>query len=175
MRSSSRRHLRGALLIEVLVTLLILAFGMLGYAGLQARSAVTNLEGYQRVQALALVQDLADRINLNRANAASYVGNDVGVNDPGTCATTPGATRDLCEWAQLLRGSAEKKGSQSVGSIIGARGCVEDLGSGQYLVSVAWQGLLPSGPPPVACGVDQYSNENMRRAVSVVVRIGVLS
>ena len=57
----TRSTLRGSALIEVMVSMVIVAFGMLGYLGLQARTAVTNLEGYQRAQALGLAWLMAAR------------------------------------------------------------------------------------------------------------------
>jgi len=172
---TNRRSEAGAALLEVLIAMLIVAFGVLGYVGLQARTVVTTLEGYQRSQALILLNDITQRININRANAVSYVGSDIGATDPGTCPVTVGAARDLCEWAQLIRGSAEQRNGSKLGAVIGARGCIQDLGSGQYRISLVWQGIQASGPTPLACGLNQYTAENLRRGVSVVVRIGILA
>ncbi|MHB1054222.1 MAG: type IV pilus modification protein PilV, partial [Thiobacillus sp.] len=63
---------RGTSLLEVLVTILILAIGLLGLAGLQARLQVSEMESYQRSQALILLDDMASRIAANRPNALSY-------------------------------------------------------------------------------------------------------
>jgi type IV pilus assembly protein PilV len=60
---------RGTTLLEVLVTLVILAIGLLGLAGLQTRLQVSEMEAYQRSQALILLNDMASRIASNRANA----------------------------------------------------------------------------------------------------------
>lgn len=166
---------RGATLIEVLVAMLIVAFGVLGFVGLQAKTTVTSLEGYQRAQALVLLNDIAQRINLNRASAASYVADDIGAADPGDCPATPVAARDLCEWAHLVRGAAEQQSGAKVGAVQAARGCVEALGGGQYLVSLAWQGVQATGPSLLACGKDDYADENLRRGVSLVVRIADLT
>ena len=46
--------------------------GLLGVAGLQSRMQVAEVEAYQRTQAIVLLQDMVDRINANRVNAASY-------------------------------------------------------------------------------------------------------
>ena len=74
-RSSSR----GFTMIEVLVTIAILMIGLLGLAALQTNATVAELEAYQRSQALVLVQDMADRISANKANADSYKQIDIGL------------------------------------------------------------------------------------------------
>ena len=172
---SHRVAQRGFTLLEVLVAMLIVAFGVLGYVGLQARTVVSTMEGYQRAQALVLLEDMAQRISLNRAAAASYVANNVGATDPGACPATPVAARDLCEWSQHLRGAAEQQAGNKVGAITAARGCVTSAGTDQYLVSVVWQGVQATGPSPLACGNGAYADENLRRGVSTVIRIANLT
>src|SRR5262249_18984225 len=53
---------RGTSLIEVLVTLLILAFGLLGVAGLQSKMGLAEMESYARSQALLVLSDMAERL-----------------------------------------------------------------------------------------------------------------
>ncbi len=65
----------GFSLIEVLVTLLILAIGLMGVAALQARGLQYNYDSFMRSQVNILAYDIADRMRLNQANAASYIGN----------------------------------------------------------------------------------------------------
>ncbi|MCM2252771.1 MAG: type IV pilus modification protein PilV, partial [Ramlibacter sp.] len=48
---------RGAALLEVLVAILITAFGLLALAGLQTRMNAAMMESYQRAQALTLLED----------------------------------------------------------------------------------------------------------------------
>ena len=170
------RGQQGAALIEALVAMLIVAFGILGVLSLQTRSFAANMEGYQRSQALVLVSDMAERINLNRANAASYVANDIGTTDPGNCAdaTLTRAQKDLCEWAKAIQGAAETQGTSKVGAVIGARGCITSPATNQYLIVLAWQGLQRTAQPNNSCGENAYSSEDTRRIVSVVVQIGTL-
>lgn len=168
---------RGVALIEALIAMLIVAFGVLGYVGLQARTTVANLEGYQRSQALILVNDMAERMNLNRADALSYVGNDIGVTDPGDCTSTAltAVQKDLCEWSKLIQGAAETHGGTKIGAMLKARGCITNPSANQYLLAVAWQGVQASAAPVNACGKDAFSSEDMRRVVTVVVQIANLS
>jgi len=53
-RSARRRLASGFTLIEVLVTLVVLMFGLLGTAGLMVRGQRASYEAYQRQQALAI-------------------------------------------------------------------------------------------------------------------------
>lgn len=170
----SRRQ-RGAAMMEVLVTMLIIAFGMLGFVGLQAQSTLSQVEAYQRTQALILLNDMAQRITLNHTNAASYVATSIGTTDPGDC--TIGATlaaRDVCEWSLLIQGSTETQGSAKLGAVTAARGCITAISATQYRVSLAWQGVQASGAPAATCGQDTYASENTRRAVTTVVSLATL-
>ena len=184
-----RRWTSGASMIEVLVTIVIIAFGLLGMAGLQVRLQASELESYQRSQALLLLNDMVSRMTINRNNVASYLTpptSPVGVNLM-TCpsTTTTVAQRDLGEWCELLKGAGETtdSGTVKVGAMIGGRGCVEATGS-DYLVTVAWQGQTPVSAPPssVACGANAYDgatgsacvSDRCRRVVTTLVRIATL-
>jgi type IV pilus assembly protein PilV len=187
VRSLPPHGQRGTSMIEVLVTIVILAIGLLGLAGLQSRLQASEMESYQRAQALVLLDDMASRIAANRANAASYA-----VAAPTTAPlgskTCPAPTstqqgKDAAEWCQALQGAAETSGSGKVGAMLGGRGCVEDLGGGEYLVTVAWQGLTPISAPIPACGKGSYdgaagsrcTGDLCRRVITTIVRIGNLS
>jgi len=65
----------GFTLIEVLVSLLILAIGLLGVAALQFRGLQYNHDAYMRSQVNILAYDIADRMRLNAPNAADYIVN----------------------------------------------------------------------------------------------------
>jgi type IV pilus assembly protein PilV len=69
---SSRRSQQGVTLLEVLISIVVLAIGLLGYAGLQTVSLKNNLSAYHRSQATMLAYDVIDRIRANRPNCASY-------------------------------------------------------------------------------------------------------
>lgn len=174
-------------MIEVLVAIVVLAIGLLGLAGLQSRLQVSEMEAYQRSQALLLLDDMASRIATNRNFAASYaaaapVGTPLGVGMTCPTATTTRIQGDVKEWCQSLQGAAEvTSGSAKVGALVGGRGCVELVGSGEYMVTVAWQGLIPVSAPPasVLCGQGSYNGSGCtgdlcRRVVTTLVRIATL-
>ncbi|KUE87266.1 pilus assembly protein [Cupriavidus necator] len=189
-----RRTQRGFLLIEVLVAAVILLVALLGTAGLVARSGQTEMESYQRVQALALLQDMVARLNANRQVASCYANGATGMQlgsaaaapaacTQGTAAQKATADADLQAWNTALLGSAEMRlgasaadAAQAVGAMIGARGCIEtvDAVNNIYRITVAWQGLATTGAPALGCGKGQYGNDAYRRAVSTQIRIGTL-
>ena len=190
---------RGFTLLEVLITLIILAIGMLGLANLQSKIHVTELESYQRAQAVLLLQDMVDRINSNRStNAMSgYVSaTELGTSTTEDCAAatiaavTPATKRlaknDRCQWSNALLGSSETKSGANVGAMIGARGCIEQVQApdaavgvctpGIYRVTIAWQGLHATKAPALTCGKDKYpdaAGDPQRRAIATTITIGL--
>ena len=172
---------RGATMIEVLITIVILTFGLLGVVGLQARMQLAQAESYHRSQAILLMQDMVDRVSANRVNALNYVtATPLGTgNALQDCTGLTGAALDLCEWNSALLGTTESTASgQSAGSMIGARGCITNLVASmprEFMVSVIWQGLVPTvAPSSTNCGQGQYGNDQMRRALVARVTIGCL-
>ena len=164
-------------MVEVLVTLVILMVGLLGLAGLQMQGLRSEMESYQRVQALILLQDMVGRINANRANAASYVANNIGTGTATNCTGTV-QQRDICEWSDALKGAGEKSGTTSVGAMIGGRGCITQVSAPNniYQISVAWQGMGKSFQATNICGQGGYgADDTLRRVVSLTTRIGNLS
>lgn len=179
LRVQPQRQAGGAM-IEVLVSMLIVAFGIVGMFGMQTQSTVSQMESYQRAQALVLVRDMAQRMESNRTQLASYLADDIGTGAATDCsAATTTAARDVCEWGLLLQGATEVLAGSKVGTLIGARGCItqpDPISNPQvYMVAVVWQGLRETGAPGVACGKDAYSSEAARRAATVVLQIAVLS
>lgn len=173
---------QGASLIEVLVTIVILAAGLVGLVGLQARLQVLEFESYQRSQALLLLQDMVSRIELNRRDALDYDGQSVVAGSCPTSGSTV-ASQDLAQWCGALEGAGEQSSGQNVGAMLGGRGCVAQAGGG-YLVTVAWQGVSPLSTPPssVVCGEGLYqcagsgvADDRCRRAVTAIVQIASLS
>src|SRR5690606_5834816 len=95
-----RRYQTGAGLIEVLITVLILAIGLLGLAALQTRSLQYNHASALRSQANILASDILDRMRINRKVAlnGSY---NLAYSDTTPTGTTLVQT-DLREWRALL-------------------------------------------------------------------------
>ncbi len=175
----------GFTLIEVLITFLVLAIGLLGLAGLQVNTLGNQFETYQRAQAVLLAEDMANRIRVDSiaARAGDYADSDqYGLLAEADCTViAASAARYLCEWNKALAGSSVEQSGQKLGSIIGARGCVENLvgstdGEAVIRVTIAWQGSAPTIAPASTCGEDQYGDDDrFRRAVSVDVVLANLA
>lgn len=104
---------RGLSMIEVLVALAIVAFGMLGLLGLQARALSVQKDAFHRRQAAELVAQLAERL---RANHLAFLAGryalsfDASTDAPSSvpacaapCTSAQVAARDLDEWRIELR------------------------------------------------------------------------
>jgi type IV pilus assembly protein PilV len=183
-------HQHGTSLLEVLITIFILAFGLLGLAALQSKIQLAEFEAYQRAQAVLLLSDMHERINANRAKADEYVSTSIFGTSyaPASPCTSllAGSARDQCEWSEALQGASELKASARIGAIAGARGCITLVQApdptpgvckpGIYLVAVAWQGLLHTVTPAITCGQGLYgADDAYRRVISAQVSVGVPS
>lgn len=179
----ARHRAGGFALIEALITIVILAFGILGLAGLQAKMQAAEMESYQRTQALMLLEDMTYRLSANRANAASYItATPVGTGDgaPADCSgLAVGQPRDNCEWSNALKGAAEQLAGASVGAMVDGRGCIEQVAGAvpaSYRVIVTWQGLTPTVVPSFDCAAGSYgANDALRRAVAKTVTVATLT
>lgn len=92
-------EMQGFSLIEVLVTIVVLAIGLLGLAGTQMQSLQYSASAQQRSQATFLAESIADRMRSNRTNA------DAGAYDIAVGAIPTGTTlavSDVQEWKAML-------------------------------------------------------------------------
>lgn len=84
---------KGVGLLEVLVSLIILALGMLGIAGMLLISNQANNSSYMKQQAIQSVYNIFDKIRANSqaAKEGNYNINNIGSNGVPTTVPTPGA------------------------------------------------------------------------------------
>lgn len=112
---------RGVSLVEVLVTLVIVAFGLLGVAGLLTTGLRNHHSAHARSVASMLAYDMADRM---RANRQAALEGQYNTSDPSTNAI---ATADRNAWNTAL--SANLPGSS---------GIVTCSGSAFFTITIAW-------------------------------------
>lgn len=94
---------RGFTIVEVLVALVVLAIGMLGIAGLYVTTLGSGSAAINRMQAVNLATDMADRIRANRnANVAYAAGASTGLSCIGAgavdCTAAQMAADDVLQW-----------------------------------------------------------------------------
>ena len=106
-------------MLEVLISLVVIAFGMLGVAGLQAYALKNSQGASHRSVATVLATDLIDRMRANPVGATSnfYVkadGSEGASVQVGACTQAAGCTpeqlasHDLFEWHALIASSLPK-------------------------------------------------------------------
>jgi type IV pilus assembly protein PilV len=160
-----RPRAEGASLVEILVTVFVLGFGILGTSSLQLKAKQANVEARQRASASALAQDLLERMRVNATELATYTDAGVGrtltgatsaaVSCTSACTTTQLAQHDLYEWEQALAGATERVGATNAGGLPAITACIDgpDGGSGEYRVAIAWRGQVGLSNPGLSdCG-----------------------
>ena len=141
-------------LIEVLVALLVLSIGVLGYAGLQLQAINSTETAHYQTQAIAIADDLAERIAANPESEATYLdSNNWGAKSFPTakplgwencigsdCTSAQMATNDILQIstqaAQLLPGGQ-----------VAAAACDD---SAATCITVSWNDQTPAACDPPA-------------------------
>lgn len=115
-RFSSRHLCKGTSLIEVMVTVVILAVSLIGIAGLQIFGVRYNHSAYLRSQSTILAYDILDRMRANRTLAATTNAYLLNFGDfvPGagtdcsdstqTCTPLQIAQYDMAQWTNAVTG-----------------------------------------------------------------------
>lgn len=99
--SSLARRQNGVGMIEVLVAIVILAFGLLGLAGLQTRVLAYSQSSLFRSQAAALTDDILDRMRADRTRALAGSWNTALDSDTSTISSAFPES-DLKNWKEQV-------------------------------------------------------------------------
>lgn len=121
----------GFSLVEILVTLVVVAIGLLGIAGLQITGIKLGYVAASRTGGVVLANDIIERIRSNVANASSY---GIAFGSPST-ATTTQAERDLTAWKAAVAAQLGGDGKVTVAQS-SAAGCDDPLIAGCWDVTV---------------------------------------
>lgn len=133
---------RGVGLIEVLVTVLIMATALLSLSALQMRSLQFNHSAYLRSQANILAYDIIDRIRINRKNVSQYSLAYAAAAPTGTSLSA----LDLREWRTTL---------QTI--MPDGLGQVECNVAGICTISIRWTEQNQSGSDDEASAIFEYT------------------
>jgi type IV pilus assembly protein PilV len=158
MRRSTHSHRRGFALLEVLIAVLVMAFGMLGIAKLLIFTTRSNASSGMRQQAIQSAYNMLDRIRANRqmALAGAYDVSDVPASGAPTLPAEPSIKCDLqpCSATQLAAYDTWYWLSLDVGPLPYGSGSIARQASGAntlVTVTVQWddspaQGQFASSP-----------------------------
>ncbi len=135
---------KGVGMMEVLVALVILAIGVLGFSALQLRAVDATDEAMSRIEAMNLARDLAERIRANRSGFARYETNLTATTPSSTatpiCVQTT-ATAPCTTAIQMANYDTAQVVTQAniLGMTIGLPNCqVAASGQNRRCVYVAW-------------------------------------
>ncbi|MBX9869714.1 MAG: type IV pilus modification protein PilV [Burkholderiaceae bacterium] len=155
MKYTNLRNQAGTSLIEIGVTIVIMAIGLLGLAGLQGNSLRFLKTASQRSEAVQAAYDISDRMRANAAGLNSYIyttsySSTVSAVPsappcPLTCSAATIANIDIAIWLQNL-----------ASRLNGGAGYIVANAVGGYDVTVMWQEAgyvdvdpaCPAGNPP---------------------------
>lgn len=137
--NTNRQTMRGFTLIEVLVTLVVLAIGLLGLAGLQASSLKHNNNAYQRTQATFLAYDILDRM---RANPMGVEAGNYNAINTGTPPTSPACITTGCTPAQLADNDIVEWSTDLTAVLPSGNGVIEGNGANApFTVKIMWDDM----------------------------------
>lgn len=116
MGSQTMKHAQqGVSLIEVLVALFVLAFGMLGIAGMQTMAMKANQSAFERNAAVISAGSIVERMRSNQA--AARTGGYNRSMPTGVCTAPSGTERVAVDIQGWLGELSQNLGSGACGSI----------------------------------------------------------
>ncbi len=137
------RRQSGLGIIEVLVALVVVSFGVLGMASLQLTGMKHSSGGFNRSKALLFAQSMSTRIRINQiaADAGEYAGFDsasINCDAPPApyCQTRPGGgATDACTPAELATFDEFSVSCGDVGTGGAEKGVIGTLPNGSLTVT----------------------------------------
>lgn len=101
--TNRKKNIKGATLLEVLISVLILSFGFLGMSTLQVRAMKGSISSFQRSQAVIYTQYLMDVMRVDRENAKGGSYNAASICSPAALGGGSLAKNSLKEWLTSIQ------------------------------------------------------------------------
>lgn len=133
------KYQSGATLIEILVSVLILSFGMLGLAALQTRALQGNQSSLQRSQAIMLANYMLDAMRVDRVQASAGAYN---INRCGQI-TSPVSTLADTNIKDWLNSAQNNLGGSASSPVCGVIQCT--VGTFSCSVDIRWDDSKAGG------------------------------
>ena len=146
---------KGFSLIEVMVSLVILVIGLIGIFNLHIVAKKGSFESFQQTQAAYYVNDIVNRMRMNRSEMTNYAGTytgatsapgkacDVAIGGNSICSNLETRLWDLYQWEKSFQGENEQSSGTKVGGLDGAIACIGINGNNVTIV-MTWRGIRAS-------------------------------
>ncbi len=121
IKTPVKTDFKGFTLIEVMVSMLLVAIGLLGMMSFQLQGLRNNLHTEAFTQAVVLAQDMAERMRSNRGGWEDGSYDNISANESSSgcfsgCEFKQIADTDAVEWAQHIADVLPGKGNASIDS-----------------------------------------------------------
>lgn len=143
MQLTQQKPQKGFSMLEVLIAILVISFGLLGLAGLQAVGLKNNQTAYLRSLATQQAYDMADRMRTNMTGVAagSYDNIATGVgSDPGCISNTSG-----CTPTQMAQNDRFAWNTANAALLPGGSGIVVGTSATIFTITVSWSEKCTTG------------------------------
>lgn len=120
---ASRSRARGVGLIDALIAIAILSFGLIGMSRMQGRMVTASTDAQLRTTAVQLADELLNTVIVDNANAACYT-----LPQTGACAASIAMTRTT-DWANRVSAALPGTVTPTVSL---------DTASGRMTVQIGW-------------------------------------
>lgn len=142
----NQNNQRGIGMVEVLVALLLLAVGVLGFSALQSYAVYSTTESLNRTQALTVMRGLAERIRVNGTTAAILENYENAMGRGQPIAPSNLCTTTVCDAAALAAADvyAARVAAWDSGIQLGMTACPDTVGVGKrQCLLAAWDKTTP--------------------------------
>ncbi|MEH6610820.1 MAG: type IV pilus modification protein PilV [Halioglobus sp.] len=192
IRSPQKSVQHGWGLVEVMISVFILAVGILGLATMQLAAKRLIFEAAQRSLATDLSRDILERIRSNPGELSRYIARVnnmlldrptafLGANCSKTeCSSAELADYDIWDWSQEIQGDRVRSAGKAAGGLFHPAACMHAR-DGQVTVVVAWRGVTefdqttledPGSQGLGECGEGQFSTgDRLRRQLTMTTFI----
>lgn len=130
-RSPGRHAQRGVSLIDALIAIVILSFGLIGMTRMQGRMVSSATDAQLRTTAVQMADELLNTVLVDTTNAACYT-----VPQSGACGSTA-ATGRATDWSTRVAATMPGSVTKTV---------TLDAATGRMTVSIGWTGRDNSDP-----------------------------
>jgi len=146
----------GVAMLEVLIAIIVVSFGLLGVAGLQLAGMKNSQTAYLRSTATAQAYDMADRMraNIGGVRAGNYDAITATIPSVPTCSSSFSATAG-CSLSEMAKYDAYVWLTANQALLPGGSGtvtAVADSNRTRFNISVSWSEKCQAGEASCASG-----------------------